>query len=362
MNSIDIVVPCYRYAHFLEGCIQSILNQRDVDFRILIVDDCSPDNTREIAERLVKSDKRINYVRNETNLGLVATANRGLFDWAEAEYCLLLSADDLLTPGALARATSALNACPDATFAFGPALIFSDNADVVTDLQDQQEFNPELISGEEFARHICRRGNGVPSPTAVVRTSFQKRAGPYNPKTFHTSDMEMWLRLAALGPVVAIDVPQAWYRWHASNMTTANSRNVSVDMQQRILAVREAIRACGQRLPELPDLLSEMRCREARTAIWFSAISYECGRKEMGDAYLRFAWSQYPGIILERNFRLALKRKFQHSPIGKAFMSFIGRNREVDVPALEAQLVHSPWSRGDLWAWWRETNTTETAA
>lgn len=361
MNSVDIVVPCYRYAHFLEGCIQSILNQRDVDFRILIVDDCSPDNTPEIAERLVKSDKRISYVRNETNLGLVATANRGLFGWAEAEYCLLLSADDLLTPGALARATSALGAYPEASFAFGPAIIFSDNTDVVADLQDQQGFNSELISGEEFARHICRRGNGVPSPTAVVRTAFQKRAGPYNPKTFHTSDMEMWLRLAALGPILAIDVPQAWYRWHASNMTTANSRNVTVDMQQRVLAVREAIGACGQRLPELHDLLSEMRRREARTAIWYSFLSYECGRKEMGNSYLRFALSQYPGVMLEKNFRLALKRRLQRSAMGRAFMSFIGRNIEADVPALEAQLIHSPWSRGDVWAWWREINNTEVS-
>ena len=49
MSSVDIVVPCYNYAHYLEFCVHSVLEQRDVDVRVLIVDDASPDNTAQVA-------------------------------------------------------------------------------------------------------------------------------------------------------------------------------------------------------------------------------------------------------------------------------------------------------------------------
>jgi glycosyltransferase involved in cell wall biosynthesis len=62
---IDIVIPCYKYAHYLEQCVTSVLTQRDVEVRVLIIDDCSPDNTPEVAARLAATDRRVTYVRNE---------------------------------------------------------------------------------------------------------------------------------------------------------------------------------------------------------------------------------------------------------------------------------------------------------
>ena len=74
--------------------MDSILTQRGVDVRILIVDDVSPDNTPEVARALAAADSRVEYVRNEKNLGLIGTANVGIVGWAKADYVVLLSADD----------------------------------------------------------------------------------------------------------------------------------------------------------------------------------------------------------------------------------------------------------------------------
>ena len=52
LPTVAVIVPCYRYADVLEGCVDSILTQRDVDVRVLIIDDCSPDDTPEAARRL----------------------------------------------------------------------------------------------------------------------------------------------------------------------------------------------------------------------------------------------------------------------------------------------------------------------
>ena len=65
-----------------------------------------------------------------------------------------------------------------------------------------------------------RAANIVPTPTAVVRTSAQKRIGGYRKDLPHSGDLFMWLRLAGEGSVGIIDVPQGFYRTHGQNMST----------------------------------------------------------------------------------------------------------------------------------------------
>ncbi len=126
MTSVDVVVPCYNYARYLEDCVHSILSQRDADLRVLIIDDASPDNTPEVASMLAARDPRVTYVRNEKNLGLVGTANRGVIDWARADYTALISADDALAPGAFARAAEIMNRHPEVGMTYGISIIFDD--------------------------------------------------------------------------------------------------------------------------------------------------------------------------------------------------------------------------------------------
>ena len=118
--SVSVIVPCYRYADVLEGCVSSILEQEGVDVRVLILDDCSPDDTPAVASRLAAADARVEYRRNEQNLGLIGTANAGL-EWADGDYVVLISADDVLVPGALARATTVMEANPKVGMVYGHA-------------------------------------------------------------------------------------------------------------------------------------------------------------------------------------------------------------------------------------------------
>ena len=79
---------------------------------MLIIDDASPDDSAAVAARLAAADQRIEVRVHELNRGHIATYNEGLLEWAEGDYCVLISADDLLTPGSLARATAVLEAHP----------------------------------------------------------------------------------------------------------------------------------------------------------------------------------------------------------------------------------------------------------
>jgi glycosyltransferase involved in cell wall biosynthesis len=123
MSSVSVIIPCYRYAQFFPECVASVLAQRDVDLRVLILDDASPDETPAVAAALAATDSRIEYRRHAANQGHIATYNDGLA-WASGDYTAMVSADDLLTPGALARAARLLDAHPEVGFVYGSIVPF----------------------------------------------------------------------------------------------------------------------------------------------------------------------------------------------------------------------------------------------
>ena len=233
MPSVDVIIPCYRYADFLAESVGSVLATEGCDVRVLILDDASPDHTPEVAEALRKADSRVEYVRHATNRGHIATYNEGLA-WARAECLLLLSADDFVTPGALARAARLMQARPDLSLVYGPYLSVEEGRP-----------RPEMPSADLEAAHtiydtrrffaLNRFINPVHTSTAVVRTAIQHRVGGYRAELTHSGDQEMWLRLALHGAVARIDRPQGVWRQHGSNMSSYYYEQMLRDIDQRRL-------------------------------------------------------------------------------------------------------------------------------
>ena len=93
MNSkISIIVPCYNQAQYLPEALQSVLNQTYENWECIIVNDGSPDNTKEVAQEWVKKDSRFIYLYKE-NGGLSSARNAGIAN-ANGEFILPLDADD----------------------------------------------------------------------------------------------------------------------------------------------------------------------------------------------------------------------------------------------------------------------------
>ena len=247
MSSVDVIVPCYRYGHFLRECVESVLAQSVKNVRVLIIDDASPDNTAEVAADLVKKDPRVNFLRHAVNKGHIATYNEGI-EWVSADYMLLLSADDYLLPGALNRSANLMDAHPEVGFTFGRAITLDDRGtkrqtQTVTDKADQR-----ILTGMEFIELSGSR-NIVPTPTAVVRTELQKRLGGYLPELPHSGDMELWLRFAAHASVGMSEAYEAVYRRHAGNMSLDYTVKTWLpDLQQRKAAFDCFFKTCSHAL------------------------------------------------------------------------------------------------------------------
>jgi Glycosyl transferase family 2 len=226
-----VVIPCYNYGRYLPECVQSVLDQADVSVDVLIIDDASPDGSAAVARRLAAGDTRVRTICHEVNRGHIATYNEGLAQ-AAGDYAVLLSADDRLTPGCLARATSLMEAYPSVGLVYGFPLDFSDDS-----LPPARAVPTGWIiwPGREWIAHRCRSGHNVlRSPEAVIRTRVLRAIGYYRADLPHTADFEMWMRAATVADVgYIVGADQAYYRLHSQNMHSS-SFSVLADISGRL--------------------------------------------------------------------------------------------------------------------------------
>jgi glycosyltransferase involved in cell wall biosynthesis len=275
MSSVDVVVPCYNYARFLSGCVQSVLSQTGVDVRVLIIDDHSSDETTAVGRALAAADQRVAFRRHDTNWGHIATYNEGLLGWATADYVVLLSADDLLAPGSLSRAVSIMDAGPSIGMVYGRAITFSVDANRPRVLRRAWTCN--RWSGAEWIAGRCRAGhNVISSPEVVVRRTVQRAVGGYREELPHAGDLEMWLRIAAVSDIAYVrGMPQAFYRVHPGSMLRSKYHATLVDLQQRKAAFDLFFKHCGKQL-DGPEVLQRLADRAlAREALWQACRAYD---------------------------------------------------------------------------------------
>lgn len=276
MASVSVVIPCYNYGHFLEEAVSSVLDdQPGVDVRVLIIDDASPDDSAEVARKIEARDPRVDVAVHTSNKGHIATYNEGLLEWATGDYCVLLSADDRLTPGALRRATDLLDANPRAGFAYGDVLWFRDGEPLPPARTRVRGWT--VWPGEVWLERRFRRGqSGISCPEVVVRTSVQRRVGGYNEQLPHLGDLEMWLRLAANADVGYLRGPdQAYYRRHESNMSTPYTPLMT--LHQYRLTYEGVLDEYGHTLPDAQRLSDLVHRRMAYEALLVAARAYDRG-------------------------------------------------------------------------------------
>ncbi len=117
MMRFSIIIPAYNYGHYLATAIEAALNQGDTDYEVLIVDDGSTDNTRDVAKAyLDRPDSPVRYVY-QRNRGLAGARNRGI-DEARGDWLLFPDADDRLLPDALKKFNAFLEQHPQTDMVF----------------------------------------------------------------------------------------------------------------------------------------------------------------------------------------------------------------------------------------------------
>ena len=100
---VSIIIPVYNVAKYIERCLLSVLDQTWQDLEVILVNDCTPDNSMEIARRVVASHPRGTVVRcleHEENRGLSAARNTGI-SASVGDYLYFLDSDDYISANAI---------------------------------------------------------------------------------------------------------------------------------------------------------------------------------------------------------------------------------------------------------------------
>lgn len=108
MPRFSVIVPVYQVQAYLHACLESVLGQSFGDFELIVVDDCSPDGSGEIADSFAARDRRVSVLHLAQNVGLGQARNAGLAR-ATGDYVLFLDSDDTYAPGALQAITTRID-------------------------------------------------------------------------------------------------------------------------------------------------------------------------------------------------------------------------------------------------------------
>jgi glycosyltransferase involved in cell wall biosynthesis len=214
---VSFIVPSYKLAHFLPDCVNSILTQTYGDFEVLIMDDCSPDNTPEVAAGF--KDPRVKYIRNETNLGHIRNYNKGI-EISRGRYIWLLSADDCLRRNyVLQKYVELLEKNPQVGYVFCPAITLMEGKEVGLEVWTAWPGGGDrVLSGREVVRRSAYKC-AVCSPAGLVRKDCYTRVGGGFPIGLpRTGDMYLWAVFAMMYDVGYFAEPMVYYRRHNNSM------------------------------------------------------------------------------------------------------------------------------------------------
>lgn len=204
---VTVLMAVFNGEAYLEAAIRSILAQTFRDFEFLIIDDGSSDNSLAIIEGL--KDERVRLVRNEANMGLTRSLNKGL-DLAEGKYIARMDADDIALPDRLHLQFDFLENNPDYGLVGGERMIL-------------QNGHLKAKRGELFADHeaICVLQlfrNGFVHSAVMMRTTMAKTLR-YNEAIFATQDYEFWVRISKHTKVANLLTPLVQYRVHGASIS-----------------------------------------------------------------------------------------------------------------------------------------------
>lgn len=306
LPTVTVVVPCFDYARYLPTAVDSVLTQTGVLVDVVIVDDASTDDSARVARELAEHDARVRVLSHPTNMGPVSTFNDGLAV-ATGEFLVRLDADDLLTPGSLARSVALCRRFPEVGLVYGHPLHFHDAVPTARIRATRWT----RWSGESWLEDRCRSGvNVITSPEALVRTSVLRRVGGQR-ELAHTHDMEWWMRIAAVSDVGYIQgADQAWHREHPRSLSLRADDALGVGLLHERRLAFEAL-TVGLDARGDHERLRELACRTLATeALRRACYEYDRRRAPRRDvaALVAFALAADPGVVRGSQWHLLTRQ------------------------------------------------------
>lgn len=219
MAKVTVLMPTYNVAPYVKEAIESVLQQTYRDFELLVIDDCSTDNTVAIVRQI--NDPRIRVVQNERNLGLAENLNRGL-SLISTEYVSRMDGDDIAEPQWLEREVSILDSHPDIGICGGGFERFGSCKSLVR----FPEHHEDCLANMLFECSII-----VPT---FRMSLYRDRGLRYRTDAFPAEDYQFWAECLRITKAHNIQETLFRYRMHPSQICTARRQ----EQERKVAEVR----------------------------------------------------------------------------------------------------------------------------
>ena len=204
---VSVIMATYNGSAYIGYSLRSLLAQTLQDFEIIVVDDCSTDDTHAVLRAI--ADPRLRVIRNAENIGVVRSRNR-CFEAARGEYVAMLDHDDLSLPTRLHKQVAYLDAHPD-TVLVGTSAHTTEGGRMGSPRHDGPT-TPALIGW------LLLVANPLVCSSVMFRASVVRRQGEFLRADYaYADDYDLYQRLAVHGRIARLDEPLTIYRLHGTN-------------------------------------------------------------------------------------------------------------------------------------------------
>lgn len=207
---VTIIIPVYNGAKYLAESIESCINQTYSNLEIILIDDCSQDNSKQIIESYAKNYINIKFLYNDNNLGLLRTVNRALKE-SSGKLVLLLGQDDILQPKHIEIMSK--NITTKTAFSYCKSDIINENGEVTKIHNNEKVGKVDLY---KLAKHNCINSCGL-----LMNMEMLRKVGGFteNNEFPNYGEWDLWIKLASLGDIVFESEIASLYRKHQTNIS-----------------------------------------------------------------------------------------------------------------------------------------------
>ena len=242
MPKVSIVLPCYNGAALLGQAVESCINQTFKDWELIIVNDCSTDDTLEIANTYAQKDERIHVYTNETNSKLPATLNNG-FRRAAGEYWTWTSDDNLLHPDMLGTFVTYLDEHEDVGCAVSDSYVIDENNNIIGEKIVPDDLNSKMML------------NNYVGASFMYRKECALAAGEYREDLFLVEDYEFFIRMSFHCKMGRIPRFLYYYMDNPNSLTATRQKEIRERLVRMRIMYLEKAEDTFRNNPELLSLV-----------------------------------------------------------------------------------------------------------
>jgi len=226
---VTVRIPSYNHEKYIHACIESVLNQTFTDFEIVIIDDCSTDNSVEVIRRF--QDPRIKLDVLPRNSGMNVAVERCM-QLSSGKYVANLSSDDLWAPTKLAQQVTFLEQHPEFDAVFTQVQIVGENGNALSSREFANPFDYENRSPEEWLRRFFYFGNCLCNPSVMIRREVYEKFGYQDKRFISLSDFDLWVKLSFEHRFWILDQQLTMFRIRDNGMNLSANNPANRNRQQ----------------------------------------------------------------------------------------------------------------------------------